>query len=48
MNYPRELTETYEIYEAIGEGGGGIVYRAVHRRLQKEVVLKKIKGEELL
>lgn len=44
MNYPRELTETYEIYEAIGEGGGGIVYRAVHRRLQKEVVLKKIKG----
>jgi len=44
MNYPRELTETYDIYEAIGEGGGGIVYRAVHRRLQKEVVLKKIKG----
>lgn len=44
MNYPRELTETYDIYEAIGEGGGGIVYRAVHRRLKKEVVLKKIKG----
>lgn len=44
MNYPRELTETYDIYEAIGEGGGGIVYRAMHRRLQKEVVLKKIKG----
>lgn len=44
MNYPKELTETYDIYEAIGEGGGGIVYRAVHRRLKKEVVLKKIKG----
>jgi len=43
MNYPRELTETYEIYETIGEGGGGIVYRAAHRRLKKAVVLKKIK-----
>ena len=41
-NYPQELTSTYDIYEKIGAGGGGTVYRAVHRRLQKTVVLKKI------
>lgn len=44
MTYPKELTDTYEIYEEIGAGGGGTVYRAVHRRLQKTVVLKKLKG----
>lgn len=44
MNYPKELTSTYEIYEQIGEGGGGTVYRALHKRLQKTVVLKKIIG----
>lgn len=44
MEYPKELTDTYEIYEKIGEGGGGTVYRALHKRLQKTVVLKKIIG----
>lgn len=44
MTYPKELTPTYDIYEQIGAGGGGIVYRAMHKRLQKQVVLKKIKG----
>ncbi len=44
MNYPQQLTNTYEILEQIGEGGGGVVYRAIHKRLQKEVVLKRIKG----
>ena len=44
MNYPEELTSTYDIYEQIGAGGGGTVYRAVHKRLQKEVVLKRITG----
>ncbi len=44
MEYPKELTNTYEIYEQIGEGGGGTVYRALHKRLQKTVVLKKIIG----
>jgi len=45
MNYPAKLTETYEIYEEIGAGGGGVVYRAMHKRLKKMVVLKRIKGE---
>ena len=40
----KELTDTYEIFEQIGAGGGGTVYRAVHKRLQKQVVLKKITG----
>lgn len=44
MNYPMELTQTYEIYEQIGAGGGGTVYRAIHKRLQKTVVIKKLKG----
>ena len=34
--------EVYEIKETIGKGGGGTVYKAVHKRLQKEVVIKKI------
>ena len=44
MIYPTELTQTYEIYEQIGAGGGGTVYRARHKRLQKTVVIKKLKG----
>lgn len=44
MAYPKELTEHYDIYEQIGAGGGGIVYRAMDKGLQKQVVLKKIKG----
>ncbi|MBQ9015869.1 MAG: protein kinase [Firmicutes bacterium] len=37
-----ELLRTYDVLERIGEGGGGVVYTAYHRRLQKMVVLKKI------
>ncbi|MBQ9766442.1 MAG: protein kinase [Lachnospiraceae bacterium] len=44
MNYLEELANTYEIYEQIGAGGGGTVYRAVHKRLQKVVVIKKLKS----
>ncbi len=39
------LGGTYEIIEQIGAGGGGIVYRARHLRLQTDVVVKKIKDE---
>ena len=44
MYYPEELTNTYNIYEQIGAGGGGTVFRATHKRLQKTVVLKKLIG----
>lgn len=39
------IAETYEISEEIGSGGGGTVYKAYHKRLQKEVVIKKIHEE---
>lgn len=42
MNFPIELQSTYEVYEQIGAGGAGTVFRAVHKRLQKTVVLKKL------
>ncbi|MCR5676211.1 MAG: tetratricopeptide repeat protein [Lachnospiraceae bacterium] len=35
------LSETYEIQSVIGSGGGGTVYKAFHKRLQKTVVIKK-------
>lgn len=44
MDYPIELTQTYEIYEQIGAGGGGTVYKGLHKRMEKEVVIKKLKG----
>lgn len=39
------LENTYEIMEEIGSGGGGVVFRAKHLRLQTDVVVKKIKDE---
>ena len=41
------LEQTYEIIEEIGAGGGGVVFRARHLRLQIDVVVKKIKDEVL-
>ena len=37
------LNDTYEVMEEIGQGGAGIVYLAYHLRLQKKVVIKKMK-----
>lgn len=39
------LGNTYKIIGEIGSGGGGIVYKARHLRLQTDVVVKKIKDE---
>lgn len=45
-----QLKDTYHIWGQIGEGGGGTIYKAYHKRLQKEVVIKKMhmkSGNEL-
>lgn len=39
------LNDTYEIIERMGSGGGGIIYKAYHRRMKKYVAIKLIKDE---
>lgn len=35
--------ETYTICEVIGQGSGGVVYKAIHQRLNKYVVIKQLR-----
>lgn len=39
------LDNTYMIEEKIGSGGSGIIYKAYHIRLKKDIVIKQIKSE---
>lgn len=39
------LNDTYVLEKQLGSGGGGIVYKAYHERLQKYVVVKQIKDQ---
>lgn len=41
MSVLQNFSDTYEIIEKLGEGAGGIVYKAYHRRLRQEVVIKQ-------
>lgn len=41
MSVIQNFSDTYEILDKLGEGAGGIVYKAYHRRLQQEVVIKQ-------
>lgn len=41
-NIQAQLKDTYDIIGQIGEGGGGSIYKAYHKRLQKTVVIKKM------
>lgn len=47
MDIYGDFFNTYEIIGKLGEGSGGVVYKAYHKRLQKEVVLKQIKSKNL-
>lgn len=38
---------TYAIQEKLGEGGGGVVYKAYHKRLKTEVVIKKLRRKSV-
>ena len=37
------FSDTYEVIDYLQSGSGGMVYKAYHKRLKKEVVLKRIK-----
>ena len=37
------LSGVYEIIQEIGAGGTGVIYLGYHRRLQKQIVIKRIK-----
>lgn len=39
------LNNTYQIIDELGSGGGGIIYRARHLRLNIDVVVKQVKDE---
>jgi serine/threonine protein kinase len=40
---PKISDPTYRIESELGSGGGGVVYKAYHERLQKYVVIKELK-----
>lgn len=33
-----KFSDTYEIIGKLGEGSGGIVYKAIHKRLKKKLL----------
>lgn len=39
------LGDTYRIVGVVGAGGGGVVYKAIHLRLETDVVVKRIRDE---
>lgn len=43
-NIPTLSDSTYHIESELGSGGGGVVYKAWHMRLQKYVVIKELKS----
>lgn len=42
VKYTEDFWEGYKVLGIIGQGGGGIVFKAIHTRLNKEVVIKQI------
>ena len=42
------IDDTYMIMNELGRGGTGVIYLAYHLRLEKYVVLKRIKDKQIL
>ena len=47
QDFLQKLKENYDQIEQINGGGGGVIYKAVHRRLEQKVILKKIRSDKL-
>lgn len=47
QHYQEMMQDTFDQITQIGAGGGGVVFKAHHKRLDKEVVLKKIHTSQL-
>ena len=45
MQHPQQLTDRYQILDILGQGGMGIVYRAVHRSSSETVAIKALRFE---
>ncbi len=43
MEQGTRLNDTYVVMEQLGRGGGGVVYKAYHERLQTYVVVKQVR-----
>lgn len=41
VKYMEDFWEGYKMLRIIGQGGGGIVFKAIHTHLNKDVVIKK-------
>lgn len=46
-DFLEKLSENYDQIHPINAGGGGIIYAGIHKRLNRKVILKKIKADKL-
>ncbi|MCB7303952.1 protein kinase [Bariatricus massiliensis] len=47
MEGMKSISDTYEVLGKLGEGSGGVIYKAYHKRLKIEVVFKKMRNKSI-